>query len=112
MSRRAAIITIGLLLALLLGSNLWWFYQFIDIAVTEKYHLIMLDDRLRAMQAAHKVMPSLAADLQQEEVIRRVESALQDPLGTFEEEGWVVVDGISLRFDEAGRLAEAAPTWE
>ncbi len=111
MSRRAAIITICLLLALLLGSNLWWFYQFIDIGVTEKYHLILLDDRLRAMQAAHKVIPSLAADLQQEEVIRRVESALEDPLGTFEKEGWVVVGAISLRFDEAGHLSEVGPLW-
>ena len=112
MSKRAAIITIGGLLVALLGTNLWWFYQAFDAGVTEKYHGLMLYERLEALRAAHQVMPSLAAELPRDEVIRRVESALEDPLDTFEKEGWVIVDWVHLRFDETGQLAEVGPDFE
>jgi hypothetical protein len=112
MSQRAAIVTVGTLLLALVASNLWWFYRFADIAVTEKYHDQMLYERLHALRAAHLVLPSLAAELPRDEVIRRVEAALDDPRNTFETEGWVIVDWVHLRFDDSGRLVEIGPDFE
>ena len=112
MKRILYIVLLLLLAGLLVASNSWWFYQTLDRASIEKYHGQMLYERLHALTALQKVVPGLASSLPREEVVRRVEAALEaDPQDTFEKDGWVVIDWVHLRFNQSDQLVELGPDY-
>lgn len=103
-------VTIALLVALLLGSNLLWFYTVLDGAVASTHRQQAYEDAQNAARQTLAVLTEVAAgNASRQRVIDAAVRAHPDA-EPFEKDGFVWVGGIGLRFAADGRLVEAVPS--
>ena len=101
---RVATIAILGLSASLVATNVWWAYHSLDAGITASYAEASMDTESRFNRAAMLVLP-LAAQGDGAEAAVKAEVAKQLPDVTpFEKDGYLWVDELGLRFNEAGRL--------
>ena len=104
-------IAILALLALLLGTNVWWAYRAFDHAVTMTYTKVSLDDHEQALDQALAIFPIVASGREsRENIIRTMETRFGLSDG-FEKDGFLWIGKLGLRFDDSGKLLEVQPTW-
>ena len=102
---RQSILLILALLAVLIGSNVWWWYQCLDIGVTLKYSDQMLYERTHEVTALKATFLELSSSSTRNdvlEVLGRVD-AESEP---FEKHGLLIASWLSFRFDDNGHLVE------
>jgi hypothetical protein len=109
MSRsRIAIIT---LVAALVASNAWWFYQAIDVAVTGEHQAVAYREHREALTQTLAIIPVVARpDTTKQQVLDAALKAAQHK-EPFEKDRFVWVGRLGLKFDDSGRLVEVVPSW-
>lgn len=109
---RIAALAIAALVFALVAIGGFWLYTAIDEGVTATHQGIALDDHARALRQLRAVTPVAARpDATREDVIAAARASEPDS-EPFEKEGFLWIDRIGLRFDDAGRLVEVRPGWE
>jgi hypothetical protein len=93
----------------LVGSNLWWFFQTFDHAITDHYREDQMGLTQRALDDALLLAPLAAAGLEREELISEAERLYEDD--SFEKDSCVWVGNLGLKFDEDDRLIHVSPSW-
>ena len=111
---RLSTAVIAILFALLVASNAWWAYHAIDAGVTATYQQESFRSTQEALAQALAVLPVAASPTATKEQV--ILAARRGPGGpasydTFEKDGFTWVGQLGLRFDDAGRLVEASPSW-
>ena len=100
---------ITLLLALLVGTNGYWFYGAIDQGVTLSYRdqqIHELDETRKQLMA---VLPDLAVEHTKNEVVAIVSK--HTDRAVYEKEGCTWAGWVGLKFGDAGNLELVAPAW-
>ena len=104
-------LAIALLVAALLGSNLWWAFRLVDAGVTQTYTGVSLDDNKRALAQTLALLPVVARPgVSRAAVLAEARSA-GPSADSFEKDGFVWVGSIGLKFNEQGQLIEASRAW-
>ncbi len=91
--------TSAILLVLLIGSNAWWLYQAIDLAVTEKYRKQVEYEADRTISALKSVTSELVRGMSKDELSRVLQRAMPDS-EPFEKEGAVNVTFLSFQITD------------
>lgn len=100
---------ITLLVALLLGTNAFWFYGAIDTGVTLSYRDKQLYELEETRKQLMAVLPDVAIRATKKEVVEA--ASRYTDLDAFEKDGCTWVGWIGLKFDEQGQLLSVSPTW-
>ena len=105
---RVAILVLALAL---IGSNAWWAYRAVDAGVTAGYHEASFREHHQALAQAIAILPVAAnPDATPAQVLEAAKQAARTS-NTFEEDGFVWVGQLGLKFSGAGRLLEVKPSW-
>lgn len=103
--KRTTIVIIGIT-TLLLGSNAAWAYLLLDAAVGRTYLQAAYDEARSTAVQALGLLPEVARAAGREEVITAARR-LAPEAEPFEQDGFVWIGQLGVRFDGAGRLVEA-----
>ena len=96
---------IGSLALALVASNAWWSYRLVDAGITQTYMRVTIDDTAKVLRQTLALLPVAARPgISRAEVI--AVARLHDSTESFEEEGFVWVGQLGLRFDDQGILSE------
>ncbi len=96
--------TTALLLILLIGSNGWWLYQAIDLAVTEKYRQQEEYEADRTISALKAVTTELVRGSSKQHLLETLGRALPDE-EPFEKEGAINVTFLSFQIASDDSIA-------
>jgi len=91
--------TSAILLVLLIGTNGWWLYQAIDLAVTEKYRQQEAYEDDRIIESLKAITTELVGGMSKVEFGSLLDRALPDS-DPFETEGMIHVDFLSFPVTE------------
>ncbi len=109
---RFAALAIAALVFALVATGGFWLYTAIDEGVTATYQAVSLEDHERALRQLRAVTPVAArTDATPEDVIAAARASAPES-EPFEKEGFLWIDRIGLRVDDAGRLVEVRPAWD
>ena len=100
--------------ALLIFSNLWWFYVLLDSGVSYTYLKQSYEEHKEAMEQSMALLPVVAKPrYSREEVLAaaREKSGPAEPI-VFEKEGYVWIGSIGIKFDESGAVLDVKPNWD
>lgn len=108
MKRTAIVIVV--LVALLLGTNLFWLYTVMDGAVASAHQRQAYEDARSTAHQTLAVLTEVAGGTATRQGV--IDAAVRAHPGTepFEKDGFVWVGSVGLRFTEDGRLAEVVPS--
>ncbi len=96
--------TSAILLFLLIGSNGWWLFQAVDIAVTEKYRQQEEYEAGRVISALKAVTTEYARGSSKEQLYETLDRAF--PEGEpFEKDGAIHIDFVSFLISEDDSVA-------
>ena len=102
-------ITIGILLVLLLASNAFWLYQYMDIAVTLSYR----DQEAHELEETRKqimaALPEIAKNATKREIVEA--SGKFTDSEVYEKGGCTWVGMMGFKFDENEKLQSVSPVW-
>lgn len=102
--------TIALILGLLLlFSNGWWLYQFIDKGITQSYADQQIYELEETRKQLMKSLPSIVENMPKDKLIEIV--AQYSDMDKFEKDGCVWIGWIGLKFDEREKLISVSPIW-
>jgi hypothetical protein len=102
---------IGILIALLVGTNAWWAYNAVDAGITYSYSQVTLENNKEALAQSLAVIEAAAQpDATKQSIVRAARTAGGDS-EPFEKDGYVWVGSIGLKFDSAGHLIGASRSW-
>ncbi len=105
-------LAVAVLVVLLLVSNAWWAYVFIDSRVSHGYQSHELEQYRQAMLEALALLPVAASPTAtRREVVEAAQRRAAYSVEPFEKDGYVWVGRLGLKFDGKGRLVEAVPGW-
>ncbi len=104
--KRSTIAILGLSV-LLVASNVFWVYAFIDASVTYTYLQNSFENARGTALQALALLPEVARSSATRESAIEAARRVQPDSEPFEKEGFVWVGDIGLRFDSAGTLVEA-----
>lgn len=96
--------TSAILLVLLIGSNGWWLYQAIDLAVTEKYRQQEEYEADRTILALKAITSELIRGSTKEQLLETLGRALPED-EPFEKEGAVHVSFLSFSITDDESVA-------
>ena len=102
-------VVVGILVILLVGSNVWWAYQVLDRAVTASYRETAFQEHREALSQALAVLPHAAQCATRDDVIAAARQAAGDE--GFEKDGFVWIGRLGYRFDGKGRLTAIETSW-
>ena len=104
MFRRSVLLFLALL-ALLIGSNLWWWFRYLDLGVTLKYTDQLLYERTHEAAALKITCLELSSESTKTDVLAALKrvNAESDP---FEKDGLLNATWLSFRFGDDGRLVD------
>ena len=103
--------SIGVLIALLIATNLWWAYNALDSGITYTYLKISLENNEEALAQTLAVIEAVSqVDATRESIIKAARNAGSNS-EPFEKDGYVWVDSIGLKFDSTGHLINASKSW-
>lgn len=100
---------IAILVVLLVITNVYWFYQLIDIGIALSYR----DKQIHQLEATGKqlmaILPDVGKEATQEEIIEAASRhADEEP---YEKDGCVWVGWLGLKFSSDDRLESVSPVW-
>lgn len=102
---------IGVLVALLIGTNGWWAYNALDSGVTYSYAQVSLEENKQALAQSLAVIEATAEyDATRNSIIQAARAASGYP-EPFEKDGYVWVGSIGLEFNSDGRLTSVSRAW-
>lgn len=92
---------VSITLALLICSNLFLIYSFIDQAVTSKYHDMVKYERQQQVEQLKSITKHFVSGLHKDELTK-----LLDELGykPFEKEGAIHISFVAFEFDDKGMV--------
>ncbi|NJA06984.1 hypothetical protein [Methylomonas sp. UP202] len=100
-------VAISLLAILLFVTNAWWAYRLVDAGVSYTYQGVSLEENQEALSQALAIIKVLGTSTgSREQIVQAAQKAWRssDP---FEEDGYLWVGRLGLRFNESGHLVEA-----
>jgi len=100
---------IALLAALLVLTNLFWLYTVIDQSVSRSYLEVSYREAQATAEQAIALLPMAARpNVARQDLVdaARLAAPEDEP---FEQDGFVWLGHVGLRFDASGRLVEARP---
>lgn len=102
-------ITIAILSAILLISNVYWIYQVVDVGVTLSYR----DQQIFELEETRKqlmvTLPEVAKHVTKEEIINAASKYTDQEI--FEKEGCTWVGWLGFKFDKYNFLISVSPSW-
>lgn len=98
-------LTIVLLSIALLASNLWWLYSMIDFGILHTHSMQSCEEKSKALDQMLSIVAVVAEPHYVPESVIAAARVRGDE-SVFEKEGYTWVDGLGLRFDARGRLAQ------
>ena len=104
--KRSTIAIIGLTIALI-GSNVYWFLQVLDVGIRSTYLKASFDAQSIALKEALAVLPVAADPKSSKDAVVNVGAAVYSKHQPEISGGFVRLYGVSLKFNEQGRLIEA-----
>lgn len=109
--RRPSII-IGVLLAVLVGSNAFWAYRILDAGITATYQGVSLNDAQIALRQSIALLNTVGIhSVPQSQVVQAAREA-GDGGTPFEKEGFVWVGRLGLAFNGSGNLVKVVTSPE
>ncbi len=92
------------LITMLVGSNLWWAYRTLDNGITLTYTEDSLEQTARGFNQAIAIIPLVAQQASQREIVSAAKTASELDIEPFEKEGYLWVGELGLKFDTAGKF--------
>ena len=98
--------TISLLSVALLLTNAWWAYRLVDAGISYTHQGVSLEEERKALSGALAIITTLGSGhASREQVLQAVQEAWPSA-EPFENDGYVWIGRLGLRFDDSGRLVE------
>ena len=99
-------LVVGMLIGLLIATNIWWAYQVLDGGITLTYLRASYDTSTTQLATARAIIDAQAQDgASKESIIRAAQAAAKDT-EPYEKNGAVWVGQLGLRFSSEGRLTK------
>jgi hypothetical protein len=100
-------LAIGILAAMLAGSNAWWAYESIECGIGLAYTSDSLWNADNSLTQALAILPSVASGDRKEDVLRRASKAVDGAIPRETNDGRTIVGGLLLTFDSEGKIVAA-----
>lgn len=104
MFSKTSIYLITSLVILLIATNIWWAYENLDNAVTDKYQEAVIYGYRNALEEFVQLVPRLAEEKSKEEIVQILENVLGET--SFEKGGFTNIGFLNYKFNEQGKLTQ------
>ncbi len=102
---------VAVLLVLLVWSNGYWVYHYVDFGVTLSYVDQQRYDNNETRKQLMAMLPEIAVNLGEDQVVQIANKYHDFEGGFYEKDGCIWVGWLGLKFDSRGKLLSVSPSW-